>query len=158
MLNKHLLKSLCFINVLWCVAFFPDLPFIWSLLTQKESSCYGSWINPSKWLIFDFILKTQCMTIPPIPVVFLGLYTRINQDLACLTHIHVPKEMRVMFPGPPFKTQNAPPTWDLDLNSDWLIDDVKQELPGDRSLPYKLRATVPHLLDVPQRSAFSSGI
>lgn len=100
------------------------------------------------------------MAIPPNPVEFLELYTRITQNRIwpAFTHIHASEEMRAMFPGPSFKTQNDPPTWELDLNSDWIINGAKQELPWNMSLPYKIRAAVPHLLDVPQRSAFSLGI
>lgn len=74
----------------------------------------------SKLLIFAFIPNMQCMAIPPNPVEFLELYTRITQNRIwpAFTHIHASEEMRAMFPGPSFKTQNDPPTWELDLNSD----------------------------------------
>lgn len=106
----------------------------------------------SKWLISAFILQKQGMVIPPKPVRLLGLYTRVTQNRiwATFTHSHAPKEM---FSGPPFKTQNASPTWEYDSSSDWLMNDAKQIVPWNRSLPYKLRAAVPQLLGVPQRDA-----
>ena len=95
----------------------------------------------------------QGMVIPPKPVRSLGLRTRVTQNRIwpTFTHIRAPKEMRVIFSGPPFKTQNASPTWEYDSSSNWLINDAKQVLPRNRSLPYKLRAAVPQLLGVPQR-------
>lgn len=71
----------------------------------------------SKWLISAFILQKQGMVIPPKPVRLLGLYTRVTQNRiwATFTHSHAPKEM---FSGPPFKTQNASPTWEYDSSSD----------------------------------------